>query len=158
LEHPHQELPKFRPGSHAFDYPDGQSRIGSSPDDVSRSAEIFGEFFKRYFGGSIPAGFDNGAWIGGADSGFSRSSDFPGIQKEFPNKDFYAILGVKRGATQAEIKVAFRKMAYKWHPDKNQNNQVATEKFQDINEAHRILSNPDMRTRYDREQPAAGAG
>ena len=50
------------------------------------------------------------------------------------NKDYYAVLGLEKGASDDEIKRAFRKLAIKYHPDKNQGNKEAEEKFKDINE------------------------
>ena len=65
-------------------------------------------------------------------------------------KDFYEVLGVKKEATDAEIKSAFRKLAIKYHPDKNQGDKEAEEKFKEINEAYQVLSDPDKRANYDR--------
>ena len=59
------------------------------------------------------------------------------------NKDYYAVLGLEKGASDDEIKRAFRKLAIKYHPDKNQGNKEAEEKFKDINEAYQILSDPE---------------
>lgn len=56
------------------------------------------------------------------------------------NKDYYAVLGLEKGASDDEIKRAFRKLAIKYHPDKNQGNKEAEEKFKDINEAYQVLS------------------
>ena len=56
------------------------------------------------------------------------------------NKDYYAVLGLEKGASDDEIKKAFRKLAIKYHPDKNQGNKEAEEKFKDINEAYQVLS------------------
>jgi curved DNA-binding protein CbpA len=54
-------------------------------------------------------------------------------------KDYYKILGVERNATEAEIKSAFRKLALQYHPDRNQGNLQAEEKFKEINEAYEVL-------------------
>ena len=63
--------------------------------------------------------------------------------------DYYKILGISKDATQEDIKKAYRKLARKYHPDLNKNNPNAQEKFQEINEANEVLSNPDKRKRYD---------
>lgn len=64
-------------------------------------------------------------------------------------KDFYGILGVKKNASEAEIKKAYRKLARKFHPDVNPGNKEAEEKFKGISEAHEVLSDPDKRKIYD---------
>ena len=64
-------------------------------------------------------------------------------------KDYYKILGVERKASQDEIKKTYRKLAMKYHPDKNPNDTKAEEKFKEINEAHQVLSDPEKRARYD---------
>lgn len=63
-------------------------------------------------------------------------------------KDYYKILGLHFGATSAEIKIAFRKLAFKYHPDKNINNKNAEEKFKEINEAYSVLTDDDKRIQY----------
>ena len=64
-------------------------------------------------------------------------------------KDYYKILGVEKSATKEEISRAFRKLAVKYHPDKNPNNKSAEEKFKEITEAHEVLSDPEKRKKYD---------
>ena len=64
-------------------------------------------------------------------------------------KDYYKILGVEKSATKDEISKAFRKLAVKYHPDKNPNNKAAEEKFKEITEAHEVLSDPEKRKKYD---------
>ena len=68
-------------------------------------------------------------------------------------KDYYQILGVSRNATQEEIKHAYRRLALKYHPDRNKSKE-AEEKFKEINEAYAVLSDPQKRQQYD----AMGAG
>lgn len=65
------------------------------------------------------------------------------------NKDYYQILGLEKGASDDEIKRAFRKLAIKYHPDKNQGNAEAEVKFKEINEAYQVLSDPEKKARYD---------
>ena len=64
-------------------------------------------------------------------------------------KDYYDVLGVKRGATEKEIKQAFRRLARKYHPDVNPNNKEAEAKFKEVNEAHEVLSDAEKRKKYD---------
>ena len=64
-------------------------------------------------------------------------------------KDYYTILGVDKNTTQKEIKKAFRKLAAKYHPDKNPDNKKAEDKFKEINEANEVLSDPEKRKKYD---------
>ncbi len=64
-------------------------------------------------------------------------------------KDFYEILGLEKGASDEEIKKAFRKLAIKYHPDKNQGDKEAEEKFKEINEAYQVLSDPQKKAQYD---------
>ena len=63
-------------------------------------------------------------------------------------KDYYATLGLERGATDADVKKAFRKLAQQWHPDVNQD-AAAHDRFKEINEAYQVLSDPERRQRYD---------
>ena len=64
-------------------------------------------------------------------------------------KDYYKTLGVERSASDQEIKKAYRKLAMKYHPDKNPGDKQAEEKFKDINEAYQVLSDSEKRGRYD---------
>ncbi|MFA5123467.1 molecular chaperone DnaJ [Zavarzinia sp.] len=72
--------------------------------------------------------------------------------------DYYELLGVARGASADDIKKAFRKLAMKWHPDKNPGNAEAEQKFKEINEAYSVLSDDDKRAAYDRYGHAAFEG
>ena len=64
-------------------------------------------------------------------------------------KDYYAMLGVPRTASDADIKKAFRKLAREHHPDVAKNKKQAEEKFKEINEAYEVLGDPAKRKRYD---------
>lgn len=64
-------------------------------------------------------------------------------------KDYYSVLGVDRGASQEEIKKAYRKLARKHHPDLNKGDKASEKKFQEINEANEVLSDPEKRKKYD---------
>ena len=78
-------------------------------------------------------------------------------------KDYYETLDVARNATDDEIKKAYRKLAMKYHPDRNQDNPSAEEKFKEVKEAYEMLSDPDKRAAYDQYghagvDPNMGAG
>src|ERR1700744_6141921 len=64
-------------------------------------------------------------------------------------KDYYKALGVAKTATQDEIKKAYRKLAVKYHPDKNPGDKKSEEKFKEINEANDVLGDPEKRKKYD---------
>lgn len=76
--------------------------------------------------------------------------------------DFYSVLGVKRGASEKEIKSGYRKEALKWHPDKNKGDKAAENRFKRISEAYQVLSNPSQRQQYDMfgstQGPTGGGG
>src|SRR5215470_12185843 len=63
--------------------------------------------------------------------------------------DYYKILGLDKNASQEDIKKAYRKLARKYHPDLNPNDKEANKKFQQINEANEVLSDPENRKKYD---------
>src|SRR3981081_3436623 len=64
--------------------------------------------------------------------------------------DYYKILGVGKNASEAEIKKAYRKLAREHHPDRNQGNKRAEERFKEISQAHDVLSDSEKRKAYDR--------
>ncbi|OPJ63843.1 molecular chaperone DnaJ [Clostridium oryzae] len=76
------------------------------------------------------------------------------------SKDYYEVLGLQKGASEDDIKKAFRKLAIKYHPDKNKGNKEAEEKFKEINEAYQVLSDPQKKAQYDQFGTAdfSGAG
>jgi molecular chaperone DnaJ len=73
-------------------------------------------------------------------------------------RDYYEVLGVGRDADEAALKSAYRKLAHQHHPDKNQGDKAAEDKFKELSEAYAVLSDPEKRARYDRFGHAAGAG
>lgn len=79
-------------------------------------------------------------------------------------RDYYEVLGVAKTATQEELKKAYRKLALKYHPDRNKDNPEAEAKFKEVNEAYAVLSDDEKRSQYDQlgpeafEQAASGGG
>ena len=66
-----------------------------------------------------------------------------------PNKDYYKILGLNKSASPEDIKKAYRKLAMKYHPDRNKSNKAAEEKFKEISEAYAVLSDSEKKKQYD---------
>lgn len=77
--------------------------------------------------------------------------------QDWVEKDFYAILGVSKDASEADIKKAYRKLARKYHPDQNPGDTEAEKKFKDITEANSVLSDPEERQQYDAIRAMGGA-
>ena len=78
-------------------------------------------------------------------------------------RDLYEVLGLQRGASEDEIKKAYRKLAKKYHPDLNPGDKTAEEKMKEVNAAYEILSDPEKKARYDQfghagVDPSYGAG
>src|SRR5438045_7155069 len=65
-------------------------------------------------------------------------------------RDYYDVLGVAKTATEQELKSAYRRLAIRYHPDKNPNDETAEEKFKEAAEAYSVLSDGEQRRRYDR--------
>ena len=63
--------------------------------------------------------------------------------------DYYELLGINKNATEDEIKKSYRKLAVKYHPDKNPGNKTAEDKFKEISEAYEVLSDSEKRSKYD---------
>ena len=78
-------------------------------------------------------------------------------------RDFYEVLGISRDAAEADIKKAYRRLAMKYHPDRNPDDEEAESRFKEAKEAYEVLSDPQKRAAYDQfghagVDPAAGAG
>jgi molecular chaperone DnaJ len=80
------------------------------------------------------------------------------FRREWFEKDFYAVLGVPKNATHAEIKKAYRKLAQKFHPDANPGNTQAEERFKEVSAAYDVLGDEEKRQAYDRVRDMGAAG
>src|ERR1700731_453557 len=78
--------------------------------------------------------------------------------KDYLEKDYYKTLGVGKTAKPAEIKTAYRKLARKYHPDSNQGDAKAEERFKEISEAYSVLSDEKRRKEYDEARSLFGGG
>ena len=65
------------------------------------------------------------------------------------NKDFYSTLGVSKSSSDDEIKKSYKKLAFKYHPDRNKGDKKSEEKFKEINEAYQVLGDSEKRSQYD---------
>ena len=79
-------------------------------------------------------------------------------QRDYFEKDYYAVLGVSKTATQADISKAYRKLARELHPDARPNDADAESRFKEVGEAYSVLSNADKRKEYDQVRDMVGAG
>lgn len=80
------------------------------------------------------------------------------MNKDWIEKDFYAILGVTKNTTPEEMKKKYRKLAREFHPDKNPGDKKAEAKFKEVSEAYDVLSDPAKRSEYDEAKSAFGSG
>ncbi len=71
------------------------------------------------------------------------------MRREWLERDYYAVLGVPKDATERDIRKAYRKLAQEFHPDNNPGDTAAEERFKEINEAHSVLGDPETRRQYD---------
>src|SRR6266511_5490821 len=81
-------------------------------------------------------------------------------QREWFEKDYYAVLGVEPGASDKDIQKAYRKLAKQYHPDANPGDKAAEERFKDVSAANDVLGDPERRKEYDevRQMVASGVG
>jgi len=103
--------------------------------------------FNTRFGGYKACETTNKFHSGGANA-YSRAQSKTALFMSTANRDFYQILGIPRNSDTASIKKAYRKLAKQFHPDANPGKDT-TEKFQEINRAYEVLSNPDLKQKYD---------
>ena len=80
------------------------------------------------------------------------------MRREWLEKDYYQVLGVAHGASDKEIKAAYRKLAQQYHPDNNPGDAEAEARFKEIGEAYRVLSDPEERSQYDQARDAFSRG
>src|SRR5438093_10366235 len=92
------------------------------------------------------------------------AAEMTGVDGQMSKRCYYEVLEVERGAAESELKSAFRKLAMKWHPDRNPGDASSEHRFKEINEAYEVLKDPNKRAAYDRyghaafEQGMGGAG
>src|SRR5467141_1542794 len=83
------------------------------------------------------------------------TAEVTGVDAGMAKRCYYDVLGVERTADESELKAVFRKLAMKWHPDRNPGDKSSEVRFKEINEAYEILKDPDKRAAYDRFGHAA---
>src|SRR5438132_11088539 len=91
----------------------------------------------------------------GVRFGDDSTAELTGVGAGRAKRCYYEVLGVERTAHESELKAAFRKLAMKWHPDRNPADKTSEVRFKEINEAYEILKDPDKRAAYDRFGHAA---
>src|SRR6059058_3855357 len=91
----------------------------------------------------------------GVRFGDDSTAEMTGVDAGMAKRCYYEVLGVERTAHESELKAAFRKLAMKWHPDRNPGDKSCEVRFKEINEAYEILKDPDKRAAYDRFGHAA---
>src|SRR5918997_2927369 len=77
---------------------------------------------------------------------------------EYLEKDFYAVLGVSKDASAADVKKAYRKLAQQHHPDANKGDKTSEERFKEVGRAYAVLSDPKKRAEYDEARPLLASG
>src|SRR5205823_5668793 len=87
--------------------------------------------------------------------GDDATAEMTGVNAGMAKRCYYDVLGVERTSDESELKSAFRKLAMKWHPDRNPGDKSCEVRFKEINEAYEILKDPDKRAAYDRFGHAA---
>src|SRR3954453_6733639 len=87
--------------------------------------------------------------------GDDTAADRTGRDAGMAKRCYYEVLEVERTANDGELKPAFRKLAMKWHPDRNPGDKSSETRFKEINEAYEVLKDPDKRAAYDRFGHAA---
>src|SRR6266853_4645251 len=87
--------------------------------------------------------------------GDDSTAEVTGVDAGMAKRCYYDVLGVERTADESELKAVFRKLAMKWHPDRNPGDKNCEARFKEINEAYEILKDPDKRAAYDRFGHAA---
>src|SRR5438128_11430722 len=91
----------------------------------------------------------------GVRFGDDSTAEMTGVDAGMAKRCYYEVLGVERTAHESELKAAFRKLAMKWHPDRNPADKPCEVRLKELNDAYEILKDPDKRAAYDRVAHAA---